>query len=218
MVEEDDVGSSADDESDAGSETHEDESLTPDTEASPEPAAKMDVEMESKRESESEQMEDTLRDEQQRQEEPPTSTTTNPSPPPPGGFLAARPRRLPRRLALTRAGDELAFDDESNSFHSERESWLCRKKPARFRLASSSSISAGTTPANGQGKEKEQEEEEEREEAGSRKKTRVARASLVYMRFVGKEKKRLAGGAGMAREWGEGIDTGDDSDDELSIL
>jgi uncharacterized protein (DUF952 family) len=80
------------------------------------------------------------------------------SPPAPaGGFLAARPRRLSR--PITRAGDELAFDDgHSNKTNKEtssgKENWLCRKKPARFR--------SETTTAR----------------------KRVARASLVYLQPI----------------------------------
>ncbi|KAK4234798.1 hypothetical protein C8A03DRAFT_18364 [Achaetomium macrosporum] len=66
--------------------------------------------------------------------------TASPPPLPPvpaGGFLAARARRLSR--PISRAGDELAFDDQHqggvNCGSSEKENWLCRKKPTRFRPA-----------------------------------------------------------------------------------
>lgn len=47
------------------------------------------------------------------------------------------------------------------------------------------------------------------------KKARVARASLVYLQPVDKEKKAIRK-TGVVQ--GRGFDAGDDSDDELSIL
>lgn len=125
-------GSESDDESDAvsvsGSEMQEEESLTPGTEMSPGPFSDPEInwgkemEMETKGgsepepEPESDSAADPLTDEQQ----PPPTASSKSSPPPPGGFLAARPRRLSRRLALPGAGDELAIDEVNES---EKENW-----------------------------------------------------------------------------------------------
>jgi hypothetical protein len=93
---------------------------------------------------------------------PPPQTDSCSSPPvPAGGFLAARARRLSR--PMSRAGDELAFDDDQHHHQGgnvkncspKKENWLCKKKPTRFRPAIAMNMNM---------------------------KKRVARASLVYVR------------------------------------
>jgi hypothetical protein len=111
---------------------------------------------------------------------------------------------LPRPITTTRAGDdELAFDTHQGTAISEKEkakekeeTWLSKKKPARFRLASS----GGTAAA-----------------AGVRK--RVARASLVYLQ----PRIGVSAGLGVDRRrsdgWVGGVGYGEgNSDDELSLL
>ncbi|KAK4039704.1 hypothetical protein C8A01DRAFT_16348 [Parachaetomium inaequale] len=126
------------------------------------------------------------------------SSPPAPEPTPAGGFLAARPRRLlPRPITITRAGDELAFDTQQSTAISEKEEkeekWLSKKKPARFRLSSGGTATAGV-------------------------RKRVARASLVYLQprigagVAGGEGRRRSEGW-VNREYGDG-----DSDDELSLL
>ncbi|KAL2024473.1 hypothetical protein VTK56DRAFT_8284 [Thermocarpiscus australiensis] len=130
----------ADDGSDTASETHEDDTLSSNNTGAPSSPFSESSEPEA--------------DEQK--QAPPSPKHSHPrrgsndnKPTPPGGFLAARPRRLSR--PITRAGDELAFDDcDNGSEHTQ--AWLCRKKPARFRRSVAD---------------------------GARK--RVARASLVYL-------------------------------------
>jgi uncharacterized protein (DUF952 family) len=148
----------ADDESDGSAsetdiETETDETQSPNTEASPLPSDP-DHDPEPKLERASEghpHPEDS-------HPSSPRSTKADQSPPPPaGGFLTARPRRLSR--PITRAGDELAFDDEQSNRVNKgislgEANWLCRKKPSRFR----------------------------RDTATARK--RVARASLVYVQPI----------------------------------
>ncbi|KAK3302239.1 uncharacterized protein B0T15DRAFT_297811 [Chaetomium strumarium] len=67
----------------------------------------------------------------------PQPASSSSPPVPAGGFLAARARRLSR--PISRAGDELAFDDQHQGSvscaSSEKENWLCKKKPTRFRPA-----------------------------------------------------------------------------------
>ncbi|KXX76174.1 hypothetical protein MMYC01_207723 [Madurella mycetomatis] len=85
--------------------------------------------------------------------------------PPPGGFLTLKPRRLSRPITITPAGDELAFDynnsgdSKSSGREADKENWLCRQKPARFRPVAATSF-----------------------------KKRVARASLVYLQPLQGEK------------------------------
>lgn len=73
-----------------------------------------------------------------------------PRPPPGDRFLKAKPRRLSRPLAMTRGCDELALDyhsshcndnNSTNQSYEGRTKWLCRKKPAQFRLAASATVS-----------------------------------------------------------------------------
>ncbi|KAH6849811.1 hypothetical protein B0I37DRAFT_390286 [Chaetomium sp. MPI-CAGE-AT-0009] len=132
-----------------------------------------------------------------------TTTTTTPSPPnqPPasrtphsrGGFLAARPRRLLLSRPMTRAGDELAFDNSGGNAGEKGDAdggnWLSRKKPARFRPEAAAATAA---------------------------RKRVARASLVYLQPV----LRAGVAVGQRRRsegWGVGGEVGE-SDDELSLL
>lgn len=94
-----------------------------------------------------------------------SSSSSNDRLPPPGGFLTLKPRRLSRPITITRAGDELAFDynnsggSQSSNREADKENWLCRKRPARFRPVAPTSS-----------------------------KKRVARASLVYLQPLQSER------------------------------
>jgi hypothetical protein len=114
-----------------------------------------------------------------------------PPPTPPGGFLATRPRRLSKRITITQASDVLALDSHARDSE-DKENWLCRKKPARFRPAANASAAAagGAAP-----------------HAVVRK--RVARASLVYLQPIERTRTTAKG----EEHHAEG-----QSDDELSIL
>ncbi|AEO69176.1 549f8137-d5ff-47e5-a952-475907ae4f30 [Thermothielavioides terrestris] len=170
---------------------------------------------------------------------PPAPPLPKQSSPPAGGrfrFLAARPRRLSRRItiAITPAGDELALDGpditaNDNADHADKhdvvtmnswggggggESWLGRKKPARFSRPAGLVSSSTSTPPLAAAASAAATSGCSNSEKGEKKtkKKRVARASLVYLRPV-------SGASRAARERGgeeEGVGGG--SDDELSFL
>ncbi|EAQ91069.1 hypothetical protein CHGG_03004 [Chaetomium globosum CBS 148.51] len=145
---------------------------------------------------------------------PPARCSPPPRPAPPtpaGGFLAARPRRLLLTRPLSRAGDELAFDNGTGEKREDGEggsggngsgsNWLRRKKPARFRPQATAGgrggAVAGTTVTTA---------------AAAVVRKRVARASLVYLQPVRAGQRRRSEG------WGVGGEEGEGSDDELSLL
>ncbi|KAK4137807.1 hypothetical protein BT67DRAFT_432000 [Trichocladium antarcticum] len=213
-----DSGSAADDESDDVSETH-DDTLSPNTEASPgpfsdgvdgeklvpDPIPESDVASGSDPElggggPESSPAPAAPASPQR----PPTTTKPSPAPPPPaGGFLAARPKRLSRRLALSRAGDdELAFDGGNND--SEAENWLTRNKPARFLRAAAAAPVPPARVGTAAG-------------AAKRGIRRVARASLVYLRRRRVETRPATTATAAVTAAGRGL-AEEESDDELSFL